>query len=209
MFRRHHSFAARGICSLAILTGTVAAGCADEPQATPRVTFESQVIPGNHTQADCPGRTGAWLEIGSFGNPALGRKDPANPESELIDPVRPIDDGASDQQGTVSISCSVTEKGDGFDVRATATLTGATGGAVTITGLFRPAGDQTDITMALTKRGETFSSSKCVARYDTQLGHAVAAGRVWATIDCNDAEFPSAQQICKSSAQFRFENCSQ
>jgi hypothetical protein len=209
MIRRHHSFAARGICSLALATGIVSAGCSDEPQATPRVTFESQVVPGAHTQQECPGRTGAWLEIGSFGNPALGRVDPANPESDLLDPVRPVDDGASDQQGTVTISCSVTEKGDGFDVRATAQLTGATGGAVTITGLFRPTGDQPDITVSLTKRGETFSSSKCIARFETQLGHAVAAGRVWANVECPDAEFASAQQICKSSAQFRFENCTQ
>lgn len=206
---RHHSFAVRGICSLALVTGIVsAAGCSDDPQATPRVTFDSQVTPGTHSSKEC-GKTGTWFQIGSFGNPALGRKDPADPESELIDPVRPVEDGAADQQGNVTISCSVTEKGDGFDVRATAQLTGATGGAVTITGFFRPTGDQSDITVALTKRGETFTDSKCVARYDTQLGHAVAAGRVWAQVECANAEYASAQQICKSTAQFRFENCSQ
>lgn len=209
MFRRHHSFATRGICSLALVTGIAAVGCSDDPQATPRVTFDSEIGPGTHSPTECGKPGGTWLQIGSFGNPALGRVDPANPESDLIEPVRPVDDGASDQQGTVSISCSVTTKDDGFDVRATAQLTGATGGAVTITGFFRPTGDQPDITMALTRRGETFSDSKCVARFDTQLGHAVATGRVWASIECPNAEYPSAQQICRSKAQFRFENCSQ
>lgn len=205
MFRRHHLFAT---LSVALVSGIASAGCSDDPQATPRVTFESEVTPGSHSSKDC-GKTGTWFEIGSFGNPALGRKDPADPESELIEPVRPVDDGGEDQQGTVSISCTVAENGDGFDVRASAQLTGATGGSVTITGLFRPTGDQPDITVALTKKGETFSSSKCVARYDTLLGHAVASGRVWASVECADAEFPSAQMICKSTAQFRFENCGQ
>jgi hypothetical protein len=208
MFRRHHCFAARGICSLALVSGVVAAGCSEEQQATPRVTFDSQITPGTHSSKEC-GKTGTWFQIGSFGNPALGRKDPANPESELVDPVRPVDDGASDQQGTVSISCSVTPSGDGFNVRAAAQLTGATGGAVTITGFLRPSGEQQDITMALTKRGETYADAKCVVRYDTQVGHAIAAGRVWAEIECANAEYVSAQQICKSAAQFRFENCSQ
>ena len=209
MFRRHHSFAVRGLCTLALGTGIVAAaGCSDEQQATPRVTFESTVTPGTHSSKEC-GKTGTWFTIGSFGNPALGRKVPANPESELLEPVRPVDDGASDQQGNVTISCSVTEKGDGFEVRAQTQLTGATGGAVTITGLFRPTGDQQDITVNLTKGGETFASSKCVARFDTVLGHGVAAGRVWAQVECADAENSKAQQICESTAQFRFENCSQ
>jgi hypothetical protein len=120
-----------------------------------------------------------------------------------------VEDGASEQQGTVAITCSVTEKGDGFDVRASAQLTGATGGYVTISGLFRPSGDQPDITVYLTKRGEAFSDSKCVARFDTLAGHGVASGRVWANVECPNAANPSAQQICKSTAQFRFENCAQ
>lgn len=208
MFRRYHSFAARGICSLTFVSGVVAAGCSEPQQAIPRVTFDSQLTLGTHSSREC-GKTGAWFQIGSFGNPALGRKDPQNPESELIDPVRPVEQGAADQQGNVSISCSVTPSGEGFDVRATAQLTGATGGSVTIAGLFGPTGEQQGVLMALTKRGETYSDAKCVARYDTQAGHGIAAGRVWAEIECANAEYATAQQICKSTAQFRFENCTQ
>lgn len=209
MLRRHHLFASlvRAI-PVALLIGVVSGGCSDPAQATPRVTFDSSVFPGTHKSSEC-GKTGTWFTIGSFGNPALGRKEPANPDSPLIDPVRPVDDGAADQQGTASISCSVTPDGDGFQVKAHAELTGATGGAVTIVGRMTPSGDQTGISVALTKRGETFTDQNCTARFDTTAGQAVAAGRVWASVDCANAEYSSAQQICASKAQFRFENCSQ
>jgi hypothetical protein len=197
--------------SLAFVAGVVALsanGCSDPEKAVSRVAFDSQIQPGTHKATEC-GQTGTWFTIGSFGNPALGRTDPANPESPLIDPVVPIEDGAPDQQGTVAVSCSVTAEGEGFHVAAHAELTGATGGAVTLQGHFNKAGDQPDITVALTKRGVTFTDAHCTAKFDTLLGHAVAAGRVWAQVDCPNAENPGAQQICGSHAQFRFENCAQ
>jgi hypothetical protein len=204
MFRRHH------LC-FAVIAGVVALsanGCSDPEQATPRITFDSQVFPGTHKSTEC-GKTGTWFTIGSFGNPALGRTNPMDPESPLIDPVKPVDDGAEDQQGVAVVSCSVVEEGDGYKVQAHAELTGATGGAVTIVGHFGKAGDQPEISVSLTKRGETFKDDHCTARFDTTLGHAVAAGRVWAQVECANAEYASAQQICASKAQFRFENCSQ
>jgi hypothetical protein len=215
MFRRHQ-LAVRNsptlrFISVAFVAGVVgvsAYGCSDPAKATSRVAFDSQVQPGTHKSTEC-GQTGEWFTIGSFGNPALGRTNPDDPNSPLKDPVVPIDDGAADQQGTVAVSCSVTAEGDGFKVAAHAELSGATGGAVTLQGHFNKAGDQPDITVALTKRGETFTDSHCVARFDTLLGHAVAAGRVWAYVDCPNAENSGAQQICASHAQFRFENCAQ
>jgi hypothetical protein len=211
MFRRHQLSANLRFASVAFVTAIVAAsanGCSDPEQATPRITFESQVFPGTHKSTEC-GKTGTWFTIGSFGNPARGRVNPEDPESPFIEPVKPVDDGGEDQQGVAVVSCSVTEDGDGFQVKAHAELTGATGGAVTITGRFTKAGDQPDISVALTKRGETFTDQHCTARYDTVAGQTVAAGRVWASVECANAEFPSAQQICASKAQFRFENCAQ
>jgi hypothetical protein len=215
MFRRHQ-LAVRNspplrFISVAFVAGLVAVsanGCSDPAKATPRVAFDSQVQPGTHKSTEC-GQTGPWFSIGSFGNPALGRVNDADPTSPLKDPVVPIDDGAADQQGTVAVSCSVTPDGDGFRVAAHAELTGATGGAVTLQGHFNKAGDQPGIVVALTRRGETFTDNNCVARFDTVLGHAVAAGRVWALVDCPNAENSGAQQTCASHAQFRFENCTQ
>ena len=213
MFRRHQlSLRFMSLASpAALVAGFVAMnanGCSDPQKAVSRVAFDSQIQPGTHKSTEC-GQTGTWFMIGSFGNPALGRTDPANPESPLIDPVVPIEDGAPNQQGTVAASCSVTPEGEGFHVAAHAELTGATGGAVTIQGHFNKTGDQPDITVAMTKRGVTFTDSHCTAKFDTLLGHAVASGRVWAQVDCPNAENPGAQQICASGAQFRFENCAQ
>lgn len=209
MFRRHQL--SLRFMSLAFVAGVVAMsanGCSDPEKAVSRVAFDSQIQPGTHKSSEC-GQTGTWFTIGSFGNPALGRTDPNNPESPLKDPVVPIDDGAADQQGTVVASCSITPEGEGFHVAAHAELSGATGGAVTIDGHFNKTGDQPDIRVAMTKRGVTFTDSHCTAKFDTLLGHAVASGRVWAQVDCPNAENPGAQQICASNAQFRFENCSQ
>lgn len=211
MFRRHHLFASLSFVSLALITVALSAGatgCSTDQVSTPRVTFESEIQPGTHSAKDC-GKTGTWFTIGSFGNPKLGRRDPANPESDLISPVVPVDDGADDQQGKASVSCSVVGAGDGFDVAVHAELTGATGGAMTITGHFTAAGDQPNITATFTKQGETFTARDCVARYDTMEGHAVAGGRIWAEVDCANAQQMIAQQTCKSHAQFRFENCTQ
>jgi hypothetical protein len=211
MFRRHQLSTTLRFISVASVVGLVAVtanGCSDPAKATSRVAFDSTVEPGTHKSTEC-GKTGTWFTIGSFGNPALGRTNPDDPESPLKDPVVPIEDGAPDQQGTVAVSCSVTTEGDGFHVGAHAELSGATGGAVTIQGHFNKTGDSPDVTVALTKRGETFTDTKCTVKFDTLLGHAVAAGRVWAMVECANAEYPSAQQICASRAHFRFENCAQ
>jgi hypothetical protein len=207
MFRSKHLLASLG-SALVLVLSLVAAGCADDEVSTPRVTFESDIKAGTHTVQEC-GQSGIFLVIGSFGNPALGREDPANPESPLKDPVRPVEDGAPEQQGSVALTCSVTSAGDGFNVAASAQLTGATGGSVTITGVIKPNVDNPNITMSLTRKGETFSDKNCTVRFDTVVGHAVAGGRLWASIDCPNAERPSAQQICATHAQFRFENCAQ
>ncbi len=206
MFRRHHLFV---LASIAAVVGATSVGCSTPAQATPRVTFESDVNAGAHPQAGC-GKTGGsfGFTIGSFGNPQLGHMND-DPNMPLIDPVRPIDDGGSDQQGTVSISCSVTAGGDGFDVKASVQLTGATGGAVSIFGHVLPTGDNPNVTVNLTKGGETFKSDTCIVRYDPAVGQAVAAGRIWATADCADANNAQASQLCSSHIQIRLENCAQ
>ena len=154
------------------------------------------------------GKTGTWFTIGSFGNPQLGHMN-GDPAAPLIDPVRPVDDGAADQQGSVSLSCSVTAEGDGFQVKATAQLTGATGGSVSMFGHVGTAGESPNVTVNLTKLGETFKSDACVVTYDTVARHAVAAGRIWANVDCADANNVQSQQLCKSHVQIRLENCTQ
>lgn len=205
MFRRHQLLA---VALLSVATAALSSGCSEDEVSTPRVTFDSDISPGSNPSKECP-QTGTWLTVGNFGNPALGRTNPADPESPLVEPVRPVDDGADEQQGKVSLNCSVRESGDGFDVAASVELTGATGGAVTVAGRFTPQGDQANITLSLSRRGQTYRATDCVARYDTVAGHGVAAGRVWASITCAKAEDRSSQTTCQTRAQIRLENCAQ
>lgn len=178
--------------------GTLGDGGSDPgvASAVPRVTFDSAYSPGTHPAADC-GKAGTALLIGSFGNPALG------------EPVRPVADGAMDGDGTVAVSCSVTADGDAFQVNAHAQLTGSKGGAVTLSGRMANVGDQTGISVSITQLGETFADSGCTARFDATLGQGIAAGRVWAQVDCPNAANAAAQRICTAAMQLRFENCTQ
>jgi hypothetical protein len=195
--------------SVAVVTAALGGGCSDNVQATPRVTFESTISPGRHTSMECT-QTGTWFTIGSFGNPALGHQNPADDQSPLVDPVRPVDDGGDDQQGKASVSCSVVEAGEGFDVALHAELSGATGGAMTLTGHIKRQDTSPGVSLATTRKGETYNgSANCTVTFNTAVGHAIAGGRVWALIDCPDAEAPSQQRICATHSEFRFENCTQ
>jgi hypothetical protein len=193
MFRRHHVLAVAA-ASLAIASVSMT-GCSSDTKATPRMTFISQVSPGSHPSSECP-ETGTWFSVGDFGAPSSGIA------------VRPVDSGSSEQQGTASLTCSVKASGGGFQVAGLLTLTGATGGSFSVTGLFNPSGDQSNISVSLTRQGSTYKQNDCVATYPDP-NQTVAAGRVWATVSCPNADNASAQRTCEALATFRFENCDQ
>lgn len=193
MFRRHHAISALFVLAV---SGLGALGCSEDAKATPRVTFRSEVTAGSHSKAECP-ESGKWFDIGSFGNPATEES------------VKPIDDGGDFEQGKVSVSCSVTPSNDGFDVKATATLSGATGGSITLEGFMKPTGEQQNISVSLFAAGKTnYTSRKCVIRYSQPL-QTVAAGRVWGDLECESIENQSQQRVCKAVGELRFENCGQ
>lgn len=203
MFRRHPRTRHAVTAALALsATGLLAAGCSDDEKATPRVVFTSDITPGAHTAAECP-ESGTWFKIGDFGTPGS-----FDGNGQPLDPPRPVDNGGSDQQGSVTANCRVVPEGDGFRVEGQAVLTGATGGSFLVAGLFRPTGEQQGISASFTRQGVTYKQSNCVAKY-TETEMTVAAGRVWATVTCPDAESASTQRICLGRATFRFENCDQ
>lgn len=194
MFRRPHVLAfVFGATTTLVLT---VAGCSDPQPATPRGIVDSTIAPGSNSAAECP-ESGPWLELGDYGAP---------PDQK----PRPVDDGATDQGGAASITCSVVPSAAGFDVNATATLSGASGGSVTVKGFFNATGDSPNIYMSLSKSGRTgaYGASDCTARFTTPY-QGVAAGRLWAEITCEKANAPAEQRTCRSRAQVRFENCGQ
>lgn len=195
----------RGKHAFSTLTAALAAaavsapGCSDPEPATPRVTLETELRVGSNSSKTCP-NTGPLFTIGDFGNPVAEPK---------VDP-KPIEDGQSDQQGRASVVCSVVASGNGaFQVRASAQLTGATGGLFKIEGTFRPEGEQTGIKVTLSKQPfGVFDASDCKVTYVGPF-QGVAAGRVWGQLDCPTAERSDTGAVCQALAQFKLENCAQ
>ncbi|MBX3205920.1 MAG: hypothetical protein KF764_12675 [Labilithrix sp.] len=197
MFRRHHAIVAT-LCLPTI--GLLSAGCDDDEKATPQIIFDGRLERG--TGNDCKD-VGGLFEIGSFGNQALEEKQAS----------RPIKDGEAFDQGTVSVSCSVTSAGgDEFNVVGSVGLSGATGGLFRIDGKFKATGEQTGIHAIFSSRKSANTYEQldraCIVRYTTAF-QGVAAGRVWGEITCPKAENTGAQTSCAAIAQFRFENCGQ
>jgi hypothetical protein len=143
-----------------------------------------------------------------------------------------VHDGDNDAAGTpVHVSCSITSNADGsFQVNAIGTLGQI--GSVTVTGKFTTdrSAPQTGI-RAVFQRGDFghFEQEDCTATYSS-LGPpptfsaeenqftGVAAGRVWATIDCPNAADSTQQRMvngmavarsCDGKAEVKFENCGQ
>ncbi len=211
MLRRHHVIVTVATLVFAPL---FAAGCSEDEKATPQVIFSGDLASTTEPldtaggEKNC-GESGPMFTIGEFGNPAL------DPPLES----KPKKDGDSDQQGSVGVSCSVTPAGNNeFNVSATASLSGATGGTFTI----RDAKIRTDcspnqpctgISALFSKRsgaGIVYQQNDgaCTLRFTTPY-QGVAAGRVWGEIECPKATNQTAAVACKATAQFRFENCNQ
>lgn len=195
-----------------VFSGVLAAGCGEDEKAIPQVIFEGQLSQTSAAldtaggEKNC-GESGTLFTIGEFGTPALEQSS------------KPKKDGDSDQQGTVGVSCSVTPAGtDEFNVSASASLTGATGGTFTIRDAkirtnCSPSEPCTGISATVSKRSGagiayTQGDGGCLIRFTTPF-QGVAAGRVWGEILCPKVTNSTAQVACEAVAQFRFENCEQ
>jgi hypothetical protein len=177
-----------------------ASASADVSRAIPQVIFEGRLE--SSAENDCKD-TGLLFTIGDFGNQTLETKVPS----------KPIKDGETFAQETVSVSCTVSPSGsDEFNVAGSVALSGATGGVFRIDGKLKATGEQTGIhaTFSSGRSANTYEQTDraCIVRYATPF-QGVAAGRVWGEITCPKAENVSAQTSCAATAQFRFENCTQ
>lgn len=181
--------------------------CSDPEPAIPQVAFESTVTAGQNPSVGCP-LTGTWFNVGSFGNLAAAAAEGREPRED--EKPKPSPNGTTEQQGQVEVSCSVTAAGDGFNVTAFTKLSGPNGGAFTVSGVFKPSGDQANISASFSRAGQSgaYKQNGCTVRY-VGPNQGVAAGRVWGEITCPKVEEPGAQRVCEAKAQFRFENCAQ
>lgn len=182
--------------SLGLLWST---GCKDDPGPSSQVLFDSELKAGAAGTAKCRyGPPATFVQVTKAGTEKDG--------SVSFDPV-PVPSG----ENGISVSCRVHPDGDGFQVDAQVQAPGqATGGTVSIKGRFTPSGTQTGI-RAVFQKGDvgSFEQNDCTATYDANSPMGVAAGRVWARLDCPKMVFTSQERECAGSANFRFENCAQ
>lgn len=175
-----------------------APGCSDAAPPSRRVILEATFGPGNHTATECPISGTDWVDIGAFGNPP-------------IIPVRPVNSGEDNGNGPVDITCSV--KGNdaaGYEVAASATLSGLSGGTVSVTGHFTTTGEQTGL-VGVFQRSDygQFRQNDCTVTFTDNPNMGVAPGRVWGKLLCVNAARSDQGRTCDGEAQFRFENCDQ
>ncbi|MEO8875619.1 MAG: hypothetical protein ABI461_08535 [Polyangiaceae bacterium] len=191
------------VISLAGLAIFATPACSSDSPSTPRVSLSSFLGAGNQKGINdstiCKlASKSTWILIG----------DPTTTTS--------VFDGDKDSAtgNTVNVTCSVIAAGDGFDVKASAKL--GVQGAVTITGHFvgnTPAvtadTPMTNIAVDFSRADTgTFAESTCTATYTSNNTYeGVAAGRVWADVECPTATNNSQGATCDGSATFKFENC--
>ncbi|HQY62124.1 MAG: hypothetical protein IPF92_06340 [Myxococcales bacterium] len=187
----------RSCLALTVPLGLLVA-CSDPVPAIPRVIIDSQIRPGTNGQQVCGISSREWITIGNFGGVGTA--------------PRPVETDQTEGSGTVTVACSVLAEGEGFRVNASATVSGAEAGTVSITGLFASARvPQQNITVIFSRRDfGRFEQKDCVATYDVNANAGVASGRVWAKVICPKAvSTDNGEKKCETEAQFRFENCEQ
>jgi hypothetical protein len=139
-----------------------------------------------------------------------------------------VTDQGTAADGAVTVDCTVTADGSGFDVILDVSIAGPNGGSVNIAspagqGAVTTAGG-TGISASFTGDGGhgPYTSGDCTIRFTYQgqpvpVTPPIAPGRIWGHIDCPDAtavgqgsvepDGGSAPITCPASADFLFENC--
>jgi hypothetical protein len=145
-----------------------------------------------------------------------------------------VQDGGSDRNATVSVSCTVHPQGNGFDIQLSAIENGPNGGSLTIES---PSGQGAVTTMTSTGITATFATqggvyreqagtsdpTGCTITYEYDPSGSVggiagdmpvptsppiAAGRIWGHIKCPKTEYQSQPGVfCDAEADFIFEQC--
>jgi hypothetical protein len=205
-------FHARHAAWLALLGACVAASaCSNKSPPTPDAFVTATLGVGAQSSSTlCSfGSRATFVAIGSPTRP--------NPAT--------VRDGDSQANGSVSISCTVSAVGSGFDVDLSATDNSLKGGSLTIQS---PSGKGAVTTQGGSGISASFTSgqngdfgeSDCTISFmynGSQVpdSPAIAAGRIWGHISCPTATETSGQQMggqpaqCDGEADFLFEQCGQ
>ena len=204
---RHAGWPALGACAMA-------SACSSNPAPTPQAFIAATVGVGPMSDSRvCNFATlDQWLEVGT------GVGGGGTPDTQS--------DGSNQGGAKISVACTVSTSGSGFDIDLSVTQDGSQGGSVTITspggmgavtqnggtgitGVFESATNgryrESDCTIAFTYMGEPITQTP------------IAAGRIWGHISCPTAQV-SGQTVmtadggsedvqCDAEADFLFEQC--
>jgi hypothetical protein len=189
--------------ALASIAALVAApGCSSEDPVSRVAIYSELGDSAAHPHGECQLAKAPWLVVGAVGNG----------KSTSLDATTPINDG---DQGVHITACSVVAEGNGFRVNVSVRLDGSNGGALAVDGHLNSDRSQSSV-RAVFSRSDTgaFSQSNCTATFTRDGENApemgVAGGRVWANVNCPDAELTTqGTRVCGANAEFRFENCSE
>lgn len=182
-----------------LTTAAFVVACSSEP-AIPQAALTSKLEVTNNAPSGserCP-LNGDWVNVGKF--KSIGQ------ESTSL-----VVDGGNQDGFNVSVDCLVIDRGGKFEVSLKGEVRGTEGGVVRIDGEFTPEGEQTNIN-ATFRRGDygQFSSDQCKVVYQDVNGKpGIDPGRIWGTLICDNVTNLEKNQVCRSTVQFRFENCAQ
>lgn len=123
-----------------------------------------------------------------------------------------------DGTGPVSIDCTVSPGGGGFDLQLGAL--GAQGGQLTVRGHVDGTTGGTVSASFVSQMYGVFQSSNCTLTYTYEgqpvpYSPPVTAGGIFAHIDCPSAQMQGGQEVngspvtCDANADFLFQNCAQ
>jgi hypothetical protein len=167
----------------------VVVACSSNSPATEQGAANVQVTPGQNTSAQCP--------------VAL----PDNVWSIGGDGLSPVADGSDQSGAPVKVSCAVSGNDSaGYDVTGDIELAGK--GSLTLVGHVTTASGSTiRATFVLANGIGRWLEDDCSVTYPSAGG--VAAGRLWAVIDCPKMVDSDHNTTCDGEATVRLENCNQ
>jgi len=131
-----------------------------------------------------------------------------------------VESGVKDMTASTSVDCSVTPSGSEFSVTVRVV---ASGGSFAVSGTMPAKGQGSNIIGSLDSGqvGATilYSDTDCSVTmanngpgsttpgFDPSQGPPIAAGRVWATVTCNNMTVTGQPGVCQGVLTFRMENC--
>jgi hypothetical protein len=173
-------------------SGSSSGGEGGASGALPQALVDVQIASGMNSTTQCPLAGEQTWNVGYTG------QDPA-----------PIPNGTSQGGELVTVSCSVVPAGSGFAVAGDVQLAGQ--GSLTLKGNFdgtTNAQPNIQATFQLASGSGDWTETACTATFSS-VDMGIAAGRVWAHLDCPAMTDSSHGTQCDGQADFRLENCAE